>query len=120
MSSILLILEHFLDSIIVSSYLWYSLCDRYTIRAIQAIRSLEGSRHCVPITAEIHLERNRTEAEAAGGSHIEIVAPEHPTTPLVQPLIPAASTAVVALAEALPLGAARRQRLALAISCNSV
>ena len=74
------------------------LADSYTIRAIQAIRSLDGSRHCVPITAEIHLERNRTEAEAAGGSHIEIVAPEHPTTPLVQPLVP--STAVVALAEA--------------------
>ena len=53
------------------------LADSYTIRAIQAVRALDGdSRHIVPITAEIRLERNRKEAEIAGAPHIEIVAPE--------------------------------------------
>ena len=53
------------------------LADSYTIRAIQAIRALDGSSsHIVPITAEIRLEPNRAEAEVAGAPRIEIVAPE--------------------------------------------
>lgn len=53
------------------------LADSYTIRAIQAIRALDGSsRHTVPIVAEIRLERNRAEAEIAGAPRIEVVAPE--------------------------------------------
>ena len=56
------------------------LADSYTIRAIQAIRALDGTiRHTVPITAEIRLERNREEAEAVGAPRIEIVAPEMPS-----------------------------------------
>ena len=53
------------------------LADSYTIRAIQAIRSLNGSaKRVVAILAEIRLERNRHEAETAGAPRIDISAPE--------------------------------------------
>jgi len=63
------------------------LADNYTIRAIHAIRSLEGrnqSKEIIPIDAEIYLESNWPAARSAGGPGTEIRAPK-PGSPSSKP-----------------------------------